>query len=191
MICPYKIRDELIKLGMNNTDAAVLGRTIWAKVEKYAKYPWDKCMSDCRARYSKKFGKNTSERCRKICGSIKAKYGGSEIDYTALAKDLMLKGKIYSIAKHISAEIAARIILHPYSGFSECVHDQMKKHNMSKADAIKRCKVFAAKGIHGGIPSKKKKKELPLPKACEKFGKDSVQCKEALKRQKKIHGNEN
>lgn len=131
--------------------ATAKARSFWAFSEKYAKYPWNKCISDCKSR-----DKNASdEKCKKICGSIKAKSQGHEINYLIMAKDLVNRGKFVTMAKYLSAEVVAKIILNPYDSFSECVHDQMNKHNSTKANAIKRCKAFAAKGIHGGIPSKK------------------------------------
>jgi len=51
-------------------------------------YPWDKCMADQRERYG------SEERARKVCGSIKAKYGkyleGAELQkaYAAIEQEL-------------------------------------------------------------------------------------------------------
>lgn len=87
------------------------------------------------------------------------KHSGKEINYTQLAIDLLKEDPLIVFTRYISAELVAKYILNPYKDFSECIHDQMKRHNMTKSDAIKRCKVFAAKGIHGGITSKKKKKK--------------------------------
>lgn len=81
----------------------------------------------------------------------------TNIDYNKMSSDLLSKGFISTVAKHISAEIAAKIILQPYKDFSDCVHSQMSRHNMTKANAVKKCKALAAKKVHGGIPSKKKK----------------------------------
>ena len=59
--------------------ASIMGGNMMTE-ELFASYPWDKCISDQMARYG------NEETARKVCGMIKAKYGGSPIQLPSQAE---------------------------------------------------------------------------------------------------------
>lgn len=85
----------------------------------------------------------------------------------------------YTIESSSMDDCVPKMIRHEAHAHPEMPHKQII------AIAFSKCRKK-----HGGGETKARKESegMPKPKACEQFGMDSVQCKEALAKQKKIHG---